>query len=194
MPMTSTVVNNQEILVVYANDVAYIGTVDVKELANAASGVAVRNPFVLNVRPVQSKQEEGKLEAVVIDIMLPIELGGVALSEQLYTGFVNFTSSSIELPSGKSSVVMLDGGQKVSINRLSAIADRNDPVIWLYGIDKVVIPSDDIVSIYMSKVTNYKSLLYSTRMVELQALQEEAQSGTGNTQGQVVNIETDSVH
>jgi len=194
MPMTSTVVNNQEILVVYANDVAYIGTVDVKELANAASGVAVRNPFVLNVRPVQSKQEEGKLEAVVIDIMLPIELGGVALSEQLYTGFVNFTSSSIELPSGKSSVVMLDGGQKVSINRLSAIADRNDPVIWLYGIDKVVIPSVDIVSIYMSKVTNYKSLLYSTRMVELQALQEEAQSGTGNTQGQVVNIETDSVH
>ncbi len=166
---------NRVVRVIYAGDVAYIGQVDQRSLDNPNSGVTVYNPYVINIRPVTNKEEGDKLEAVVIDIMLPIEFAGIPLNEQLYTGFVNFLPTVVDIPSGRVSYMKTENGERLAINRLPSIADRSDPKIRLYNITKVIEPCKDVLNIYKIKLTAYNELLYGTRLIEFQQTRDDDQ-------------------
>lgn len=161
-----------EIMIGYSGDVAYIGKIDPDQFEYAPEGLSIYKPFVLNIRPVTNEQDGNKLEAVVLDMMLPVEFAGLPLTEQLYTGFVNFTQSQINLSSGKSVMMDVEGG-KVFINRLSSLANIENPVLWL-KVNKLIQPSDDLIEIYNLKAEKYEELLIAPRMVDLQAVMDES--------------------
>lgn len=165
--------DNFEIMIAYSNEVAYIGQIDPDQFEDASEGISIYKPYVINVRPVTNEQDGNKLEAVVLDIMLPLEFAGLPLTEQLYSGFVNFSQSQVDLQHGKSTMMDVDGGGRISINRVASLADINDPFIWV-KVNKLIKPSDDLIKIYKVKVAQYNELLASPRMVDLQAMIDES--------------------
>lgn len=191
---------NRVIRVLYSGDIAYLGQVDPKDLKDPSGGITVYNPFVINIRPVTNKEDGDKLEAVVLDIMLPIEFAGIPLNEQLYTGFVNFLPTMVDLPSGKASYMRTENGERLAINRIPSIADRSDPKVHLYNISKVVEPCKDVQHIYKIKLTTYNELLYGTRVIEFQQTRDDDQEQPplpgedhGGNGGNVIELPTNRV-
>jgi len=199
MAKESIRIPNRVVRILYSGDIAYLGQVDPKDLDNPVGGITVYNPFVINIRPVTNKEDGDKLEAVVLDIMLPIEFAGIPLNEQLYTGFVNFLPTVVDLPSGKVSYMKTETGDRLAVNRLPSIADRAEPKVRLYNISKVVEPCKDIQHIYKIKLTTYNELLYGTLVIEFQQTRDDDQEqpqfpgenhGGG---GNVIELPTDRV-
>lgn len=163
---------NSKVMIVYANDVAYLGYVDPDDLKDVSLGVRVEKPYVINIRPVEN---EGKLEAVVLDVLLPIEFGGVPVAENIYSGFINFLTGNIDLPGGKTHYVQGPNGGNLAVNRVASLADRRDPFLRLYNVTKIINPSTEIEMIYKAKVDGpaYQELLYSARVVDMKPIQSD---------------------
>lgn len=190
--------NAREIKVLYCGEIAYLGEVDPNELKNLSNGVDIYNPFILNVRPITNKEQQDRLEAVVLDIMLPIEFAGIPLSEQFYTGFVNFLPTVLDIPGSKVQYMKTETGGRLAINKLASISDRSDPFLRL-SVTKVATPCPDLVQIYKLKLASYNELLYSMRAIELQEMPSEDRKEpepTRNTVGNVINFDkgNETVH
>lgn len=167
-----------EVMVVYnANDVAYIGYVEPEDLKNPSAGIRIEKPLVLNIRPIQ---HEEKLEAVVLDILIPMEMGGFPVAEGVYSGFINFWSGgNIDLPNGKTNYVQNPAVGRVAVNRIAAIADRENPSLILYNISKATKPSIELDMIYKARVAGYNELLFAPRAIDIKsALSDEESIGT----------------
>lgn len=152
-------------LVYTTSDVAYLGYVDPNEIGSPKNGIKIEKPFAINIRPVE---KEGKLEGVVLDVLLPVEFGGIAVAEGIYSGFVNFLTGAIELPNGKTHYMSNATGEKLAVNRVASIADRDNPHMVIYNISKIMAPSIEVEMIYKAKVISYNELLFAPRAVDFQ--------------------------
>jgi hypothetical protein len=183
----------KEVVVLYSGEVSYIGEVNSAEIAgDNFNWVTIYRPFVLNVRPIT--KEDKRIEVVVLDMLLPIEFGGIAINEQLYTGFVGFSESAIELPG--QSVVTTPDGRRLSVTKMKTLVNRGDPCMRISGINRILKPSQELEYLYISKVANYNDLLFGTRLVDLQSIQEDETAETDpiNSIGNTIDLDKNSLN
>ena len=180
-----------ETRIVYSNDIAYMGDIDINDI-DVSKGIVMYNPLVLNIRPIVNKDDKGteKLEAVILDMVLPIEFAGIPVADRVYTGFLNYTPARVEIVHPNISYITAPSGEKIAINRLASLADRDNPMVTLYNIARIISPSEDLINIYNIKMATYKQLLFANRIIETTVLDSGEESGsseldnlskTGNT-------------
>lgn len=183
--------SKREVVVLYTGEISYIGEVDSEELSGDVNWVTLHKPFVLNVRPIV--KEDKRIEAVVLDILLPIEFGGIAINEQLYTGFVGFSESMLDLPG--QSVVSTNDGRRLTVTKMKSLIDRSNPYMKISNINRIIKPSQELEVLYVTKAAGYNDLLYGTRLVDLQSVQDEDSPETPiNTMGNTIDLDKNTLN
>lgn len=158
-----------DVILLYSKDVIYIGETEVSnkfDTGNVNNGILLGHPFILNIKVIPNEEEPNKLDSVMVDLLLPIEFAGIALSDKFYTGFVSLTPASTN-----DVLVSVElNGNRFIINKLNSLTDLDIPAIKVYDIAKVMSPSSQLKKLYYEKLSIYNDILRGPRMVDYQVL------------------------
>lgn len=166
------------IRLLYVGDMLYVGLVDEDKL-NSGNSFDIHKPLILTIKPIGN--DNNQLEAVITDMVLPLEFAGIPVSAGLYSGFMNFAPSTIEIPSPNVQYVTNPNGERVAITRLATLVSKRSPIITVYDVVKSFIPSDELVDLYTRKISMYDDMMNATRMVDYQQVGNEQKSTKQNS-------------
>lgn len=182
--------DEKTVAIIYCGDVAYIGSVLASELANPKDGITVDKPFVLNIRPIPDKDNEEQLNTVLVELLFPIEFCGLPVTEKIYSGFVGFAETSLQIDHPNIMMAKTERNEPLAVFRLASLGDRTEPKLKVYAVDKILEPSDGLEMMYRLKSADYKSELYSKRAVEYGSSDEPKEREKQRNAGNVIEFES----